>query len=65
MISNDIEYNNTKELIKKWDMSMLAQRKVLRDLGLTKVEIHRALGPSECFYDQLIHEVECYEKEKI
>lgn len=61
MIKTDKEYKNSVKRLEEVESVIEQQKKVLKVEGLSKVEIKRALEPTEAFYQQLAEEVKWYE----
>lgn len=64
MIKTENEYQECLKRLQKDREFMIAQRKALKEAGLGKDEIERALEPSRSFNEQLNEEVEWYEHVK-
>lgn len=64
MIKTENEYQECLRRLKKDQDFILAQRKALKESGLSAEEIERAIEPSRSFNEQLEEEVEWYEHVK-
>ncbi len=62
MIRNETEYREAVERVGRERARMRAERAKLREFGLSKVEIKRALDPVRSFREQLQEEIASYER---
>jgi DNA-binding XRE family transcriptional regulator len=64
MIKTDKEYQDTIHRMEEIENVINQQEKSLKEEGLSKEEINRALEPTQVFYQQLTEEAKWYEKAK-
>jgi DNA-binding XRE family transcriptional regulator len=64
MIRTDTEYRRSLERLEEGAKYLELQRKQFKDLGLTKEETERAMGPTLSFHEGLKEEIELYERMK-
>src|SRR5688572_6504856 len=64
MIQSETEYRDATRRIGEQAARIQAERAKLRERGLSKDEIKRALDPVRSFHEQLNEEVESYERLK-
>lgn len=62
MIRTDAEYRNAQERLKRDAETIEMQRKKLKAMDLSNEQVRRALEPMRSFRDQLLEEVETYER---
>jgi DNA-binding XRE family transcriptional regulator len=64
MIRTETEYRRSLERLEEGAKYLELQREQFKDLGLTKEETERAMGPTLSFHEGLKEELELYEKMK-
>jgi len=64
MIRNEREYEQALERIRQEKQRLARQNAELKGMGLTPVQIKRALDPMRSFHQQLEEEVDSYERLK-
>jgi DNA-binding XRE family transcriptional regulator len=64
MIRAEADYRRSLERLEEGTNYLELQREQFKDLGLTKEETERAMGPTLSFHEGLKEEIELYEKMK-
>lgn len=62
MIRTETEYKNAQERLARERETLQRQREQLEEMDLSEAEVERGLGPLISFRDQLLEEIETYER---
>jgi len=62
MIRTETEYRNAQERLEQERETLQRQREQLEEMDFSEEEMKRALGPLISFRDQLLEEIETYER---